>query len=110
MLHKYLVCNLEIAFITPANTRLIVQSNSRTEGDYCGLSQLISYRGTQNNHTYSWIGAIEAENPETGEWTVLYANPSPILPGWPQFVEGEIYNEVSIVGDWSNAPVPIPNV
>ena len=107
------VYNLEIAWIRPDGTKLIVQSNTRNEGDYCGTSLLISYRGTSNNHTYNWIGAIEAENPETGEWTVLYANPSPLLPGYPQFVEGDIYNETIIVdvsGDWSNAPVPFPNV
>ena len=106
------VFNLEIAFIRPNGTKLIAQSNNRTSGDFCGFSQLTSYGGTQNNHTYTWIAAIEAENPENGEWTVLYANPSPLLPGWPQFIEGEIYNEVSIVdvsGDWSNAPVPFPN-
>lgn len=106
------VFNLEIAWIRPNGTKLIAQSNNRTSGDFCGSSQLISYGGTQNNHTYTWIGAIEAENPENGEWTVLYANPSPLLPGWPQFIEGEIYNDVSIVdvsGDWSNAPVPFPN-
>ncbi len=100
------VDNLEIAFIRLDGTKTVAQSNKRNVGDFCGLSVLISFGGTMDNHTYTWIGAIEAQNPETEEWTTVFARPNPNFP--EEDLIGN-YEEPTVNGDWSDAPVPTPN-
>jgi predicted phage tail protein len=104
------VYNLEISFIRLNDTKLIAQSNYRDKGDICGSSVLISYGApSTDNQTFSWIGAIEAQDPATGNWTVVYSNSNPGNPGSPNLIEGETYTPLAYAGDWSGAPVPIPD-